>query len=46
MEAHNGQRDCQWEQTGTAEQGPEKEPPVLDAFDAADAQSINGSPQG
>lgn len=30
----------------TTEQCPEKEPPVVDTFDAADAQLINGAPQG
>ena len=37
--------DCQWKKTRTPEKGPEKEPPIFDAFDAANAQLINGSPE-
>jgi hypothetical protein len=44
MEAHDGQRDRQWEQAWTPEQGPEKEPPVLDTFNTANAQLIDRSP--
>ena len=46
MKAVDGQRDRQREQPGTPEQRPEKEPPVVDAFDAPDAQLVNGAPQG
>jgi len=41
MIAHDGQRDGQGEQPGATEQSPEKEFPVMDALDAADAQLIN-----
>ena len=44
MEAHDGQRDGQWEQARTPEQGPEKELPVLDAFNAADPKLVVGTP--
>ena len=46
MKAVDGECDRQRKQTGTPEQGPKKEPPVLDAFDAADTELINGAPQG
>ena len=46
MEAVDGECDRQWEQARTPEQSPEKEPPVLDAFDAAEPQLVNGTPQG
>ena len=46
MEAIDGKRDHQREETRTPEQGPEKESPVLDAFDAADPQLVNRAPQG
>ena len=45
METHNSQRDSQGEQPGTAEQGPEKEPPIVGPLDAADTQLINRPPQ-
>ena len=46
MKTVDGKCDRQWEQAWTPEQSPEKEPPVLDAFDAANTQLVNGSPQG
>ena len=45
MESVDGKCNCQGEQAWTPEQSPEKEPPVLDAFDAAEPQLVNGSPQ-
>ena len=44
MKAIDGQGDGQREEAGAFEQGPEKEPPVLDAFGAADAELVNGAP--
>jgi len=41
MKAHDCKSDCLGEQTGTFEQGPEKEPPIMGAFDAANAEMIN-----
>jgi hypothetical protein len=41
METINGKCDRQRKQAQTAEQGPEEEPPIMDAFDAADAQLLN-----
>ena len=46
MEAVDGKCDRQREQAWAAEQSPEKEPPVLDAFNAADPQLVNGPLQG
>ena len=46
MEAVDGECDRQREQAWTPEQGQEKEPPVLNALNAADPQLVNGSPQG
>ena len=37
MKAIDGKRDRQWKQARTAEQSPEKEPPVVYTFDAADS---------
>jgi hypothetical protein len=34
MEAYEGQRDSQWEHPVTAEQGPEKEPPIGFTFNS------------
>ena len=45
MKAVDCECDRQGEQTWTVEQSPEKEPPVLDAFYAADPQLVNGPPQ-
>jgi hypothetical protein len=46
METINGKCDRQRKQARTAEQGPEEEPSIVDAFDAADAQLIDGTSQG
>ena len=46
MKAADCECDRQGEQAWAPEQSPEKEPPVLDAFDAADTQLVNGPPQG
>ena len=46
MKAVDCKCDRQWEKAWTPEQGPEKKPPVLDAFDTADPQLVNGPPQG
>ena len=43
MKAKDGQGNCHWEQTWAPEQCPEKKTPVLDPFDATDAQLVNGS---
>ena len=40
MESHDGQRDWPWEQPGTAEQGPEKEPPIVKTLDATQAARL------
>lgn len=45
METIDGKCDRQGEQAWTTEQSPEKESPIMDAFDAADAQLVNGSPK-
>jgi hypothetical protein len=37
METVDGKRDCHWEHARTAKQSPEKETPILDALDTADA---------
>ncbi len=46
MEAHDGKSECQGEKAWTPEKSPEKGPPVLDAFGAADTQFVNGPLQG
>jgi len=40
MVTHESQRDCQWEDPGTAEQGPEKEPPNVKTLDATQAARL------
>jgi len=44
MEAVDRECDRQGEQARTREQGPEKEPPVLDAFNAPDSHLVDGPP--
>jgi len=46
VETVDGKCDRQWEQARTPEESPEKKPPVLDAFDAADTELVNGTPKG
>jgi len=46
VEAVDGKCDREREQARTPEEGPEKEPPVLDAFDAAYTELVNGTPKG
>jgi len=41
MEAVDGQRNGQREQSRAPEQGPEKELPIMHALDATDAQLVN-----
>jgi hypothetical protein len=45
MKAVDCERDCQREEARTPEQGPGKEPPVLNAFAAAYTQLVYGLPQ-
>ena len=45
METHDGQCDCQGEQARPPEDGPEKEPPIVDALDTAEPQLVNRTPQ-
>jgi hypothetical protein len=40
MEAHDGQRDWPWEQPGTAEPGPEKEPPIVNLLATTQAARL------
>ena len=40
MEAYDGQRDWPWEQPGTAEQGPEKEPPIVNLLATTQAARL------
>ena len=45
VEAIDGKCDRQREEPRTMQQGPEEEPPILDAFDAADTELVNGAPK-
>jgi len=40
MEYQDGQPDCQWEHPGTAEQGPEKEPPIVNLLATTQAARL------
>jgi len=40
MEAYDGQHDSQWEHPGTADQDPEKYPPIVNPLTATQAARL------